>query len=128
MRNLLDGISLKGIIKPGEIYVITESDDRLAEIEGPGLSYTIRSEEELRAALEMEVYTILPGIHDIKEFIGWEWLSDDCCQFRMTCVPDEWTEDNEYSLYLHRMMHFSEGLEWVKRVFNIGHQELSPKK
>lgn len=54
MQNCFKEVSLGGIIHPGQIYVFTESEDRLDVIEGPAISYTIRSEEELVAALEME--------------------------------------------------------------------------
>jgi hypothetical protein len=117
MQNLLEGISVEGIIKPGEIYVFTESEDRLDEIEGPDISYTIRSDDELMAALEMEVFTVLPDWYDIKEFIGWERISEDCYRFRFSCDPNEQSRKKIHSLYLHRMIRVSERLEWVKSHF-----------
>ena len=120
MQNLLNGICVKGIIKPGEIYVFTQSEDRLDEMEGPDISYTIQSDEELMAALEMEVFRVLPSWYNLKGFLGWEKLSDNCYQFRLSCHPSEYSKRTVYSLYLHRMIHVSERLEWVKRYFTEG--------
>ncbi|GGB23831.1 hypothetical protein [Puia dinghuensis] len=113
MDKLLDGISVKGIIKPGEVYVFTESESRLDEISGPGLAYTIRSDDELRAALAMEVYLILPVWCDIKDYIGCIKLSDDCYVFQLLIDHDFRPTSKIYSKYLHRVIQFKERLAQV---------------
>jgi len=114
MQKLLDGISLKEITKPVEIYVFTNSEDRFENMRGPALGYTIRSDEELITALEMEVYIVWATTYEFKEFMGWRRLSEDSYEFRLSCIPSEHYRRNVYSLYLHRIIKVNERLEWVK--------------
>ena len=100
-----------------------DSEDRLAEIPGPDVTYMIRTDEELVAALEMEVYKVLPTWYKLEGFIGLEWISDDYLQFRLACKPDNFYRNEVYSIYLHRMLNVSQRLEWVELHYGTGEDD-----
>jgi hypothetical protein len=113
MNQELAKISVKGLVKPGCMYTF------LAEKENgwdPGpidQLYVITREEEIVPALEMELCLILGECYELRKFIKWSQILEDCYEFRFRCWDKAANEEIGYSLFLYRLSSFSEKLAWV---------------
>ena len=106
MHKSFEGISLSGIVKPGEIYIFCDNRDKGWQPEPLNLLYTIRSDAEILPALDMEM-KVLADIYLFKKYLGFQKISEDCHEFRMLCNDDEGIK-TKFSLYLHRIFSFEE--------------------
>jgi hypothetical protein len=116
MNHLLKEISVAGIIKPGEIYVINETPDRGWDGRPIEYLYTITCAEEIRPALEMEM-AILAECYEIRRFLGQVNMSNDCHRFILLCSEKSKNREIEYSFYLHRLWSFQQKLASVKEIY-----------
>jgi len=108
MHKSFEGVTLSGIVKPGETYVLCENLDSTWQVESLDYLYTIRSEAEILVALDMEM-TIISEIFQLIKYLGFRRVSEDCHEFRMLCYDEEGTE-MIFSLYLHRITTLEEKL------------------
>ena len=118
MDFLLIGLSFKGIIRLGEVYIFSETKDRAYEMEPLDMAYVIQSDDEIAPALNMEIFDVMYGVYEFKKFIGYEQLTDDCYRFRMLCYEFRQRKRCVYTLYLHRVMKFCERLKIVSGRFD----------
>ncbi len=117
MNSKFDGVSTAGIIKPGDLYIIYEQADRGWDPGPIEFIYAIRKDEDILAALDMELSIVMAEYYELKRFVGVTKISDDCHEFRMFIHDKEDDKDREWSLYLHRITPFEEKLEETKKRF-----------
>jgi len=116
MHKLFQGLSVSGIVRPGHIYLFCDNLERGWHPEAVDFLYTIRSDDEVLPALDMEL-KILSDIYELKKYFGFTKISDDCYQFSMLCYERELGSKNRFSLYLQRIVSFEEKL---RRELEIG--------
>jgi hypothetical protein len=108
MHKSFEGVSVSGIVKPGEIYIFCDNLERGWQPEPLDFLYTIRSEAEILPALDMEM-KILSDTYVLKKYLRFKKISDDCHEFRMLCYDEEGIKVF-FSLYLQRIFSFEEKL------------------
>jgi hypothetical protein len=108
---------VSGIIQPGHIYILCSESERGGYPEPIEFMYTIRAEHEILPAIDMEMNIVLASMYDLRKFCGVGKISDNCHQFKMVCYDKEGDRTTLYSLYLHRIMSFEEGLKSLKELY-----------
>ena len=119
MKKLFEGVSLKGIVKPGEAYIFNEHQSTGYEPEPIDILYLIRSEDDLIQALEMELIIVLSDLYEIRKFLGFQKVTEDCYRFKALCYQKEDRKQVEYRIYLHRIKSFNERLARVKELWGV---------
>jgi hypothetical protein len=109
MHKSFEGVSVSGIVKPGEIYIFCDNLERGWQPEPLDYIYTIKSEAEILPALDMEM-KILADTYVLKKYLRSRKISDDCHQVKMLCYDEEGIEF-VFSLYLQRIISFEEKLK-----------------
>jgi len=116
MHKSFEHADVSAIIKPGEIYIFCDNEDREWPPESLDYIYTIRSEIEILPALDMEIRN-LSNIYRFRRYLGYEKVSEDCHQFKMLCYDEE-GKSTVLSQYLQRVVSFEEKLkeeaEWTR--------------
>jgi hypothetical protein len=106
MHKSFEHADVSGIIKPGEIYIFCDNEERKLRPESVDYIYTIRSEMEILPALDMEMINI-SSVYRFRKYLGSEKISEDCHQFKMLCY-NELGETTVISQYLQRVSTFEE--------------------
>jgi hypothetical protein len=124
MYDLFTGLSLRGLIRPGESYILSEAMDigrnpRLIE-----WLYLITTQEELMYALEMELCVVLHDTYAPKKFLRTSTIGRDCWQFLFLCHSIDGQPEIEYSIHLHRLKSFREGQKQIRYLFKDRWDEL----
>jgi hypothetical protein len=119
MSKVLDIANFTGIIKPGDIYIITSDAGRGADAGPIEYLYTIRSIEEIPSAIEMEMEIVLAEMYEYRQFLGVNKNGDQRCQIMLLCYDKAVEKEITYSFFLHRIQTFEESLCDVKRMFGI---------
>ena len=123
MSTLFEGVSISGIVKPGQAYMLFGND--CGNVEGEiDLMYFISSEEELLKTLEMEMQVVLGYLFQVTKFIGVEQVTDDRHVFRIVCSRNGEPHSNR-SLYLHRLKRYPEMLIKMKQIFSDDENQLT---
>jgi hypothetical protein len=117
MNKLFDGVSVVGIVVPGETYIFSEKASPGWDPGPISFLYLIRKDEEVLTALEMELCTVLAEMYEVKKFLGMRRRTKDCYEFRCRCFEKELEQVENVCLYLHRVKTFEERLEEVKALF-----------
>jgi hypothetical protein len=119
MSKLLDIATFTGIIKPGDIYILT-GESRPGADAGPiEYLYTIRSVEEIAPAIEMEMEIVLAEMYEYKQFLGLSKKDCQICEINLLCYDKTLEKEVKFSLYLHKIQTFEENLREIKRTFRI---------
>lgn len=108
MRQLFAGVSVAGILLPGEAYILVEERNEGMEPGSINSLYLIRTDNELLEALEFEYGTFYSEIFQLRKFLGWKKITADCCEFRSLCYDVEDRRNRVNKLYLHRIKSFKE--------------------
>jgi hypothetical protein len=115
MDTLFEGVSLAGIVEPGQFYMLFDSD--CGSVEGEiELMYFIRSEDELLETLRMEREIVLPALYTGIEFLGVRQVTKDRHLFSIFCINENDREVRRY-LFLQRLKPYDEMLVHIKEVF-----------
>ena len=118
MNQVFSSISVSGIVKPGQVYILYENESRGYSPEPIEFLYTIRSDEEILRALDMEVCVVGAENWELRKFLGAREISGDCYELKfMVYVKDEECE-KEQSMYLHRVLSFEEQLREMLELFS----------
>ena len=117
MNKLFDGVSVVGIVVPGETYIFSENASPGGDPGPISYLYVIRKDEEILQALEMEYCTVLADMYEVKKFLGIRRLKEDCYEFRTRCFEKELEEEQDCCLFLHRVRTFKERLEEVNTLY-----------
>jgi hypothetical protein len=117
MNKLFDGVSVVGIVVPGEAYIFSEKASPAWDPGPISYLYVIKKDEEILPALEMEFCTVLAEMFEIRKFSGMRRVTDDCYEFRTRCFEREVKEEQDCCLYLHRLRTFKERFEQVNTIY-----------
>lgn len=119
MSKTLDAREFRGIIKPGEIFILKEEADPGYDPGPIEYLYTIRNATEIACAIQTDMEIILTEMCEYKEFLGVKEREGRIYEIMMLCYDKAAEKDINYSLYLHRIQTFEENLCEIKRTFGI---------
>ena len=115
MATLFEGVSISGIVKPGQVYMLFDANcgNVSGEIE---MMYLVRSERELLKTLQMEWDIVLGTLYKVRKLVRVEKIGEDRHEFRMAIGEDEMSLIPHF-LYLHRVKAYPEMLVKIREVF-----------
>jgi len=116
MHTVFQSLSLAGVIEPGQVYILCESHIGFPA-EPIESTFTIRSEHEIREALDIQLNIVLAEWIELRKFHSIKKVCNDCHEFRMLCYDKESKRRIVFSLYLHRLRSFAEELNRVRELF-----------
>jgi len=115
METLFKDVSFAGVLRPGEVYLLTEHENRGLKMEPLEFLYSIRSDDEIARALDMTMFKLLKDYYDFKEFLGYDKVSKDCLRFRVKAIDKFERKNIVYPFYLQRLTTFQETLADVMK-------------
>jgi hypothetical protein len=104
----------QGVIVPGETYLLRSERKSLFETGSIENLYTIRSVDEMEAAIELEVDTRLPERFEYREFLEVRSLDDGRYMLRLWCHDKKRKRGVPFYLFLHRIPGAGEMLRRTK--------------
>jgi hypothetical protein len=117
MATLFEGVSISGIVKPGQVYMLF--DATCGDVDGEiDLIYLIRSERELADTLKMEWEIVLGSMYRYRKLVKVEKVEEDRHAFRMLIGEDEQSLI-QHCLYLHRIKPYAEMLVKMMETFAV---------
>lgn len=119
MNKIFDGVSVAGIIKPGNIYIFCDNQDRGADPEPIEYLYVIKDDKEILQALDMELCIVMARHFEPIKFLRTRKVNKDCHEFSVLCYEKDSKEEVKYTLYLHRIQSFEEALTQVENIFGV---------
>lgn len=119
MKIAIDKACFDGIIKPGEVFILSEEGDGWPDLRAIDEIYWIRSAEEVVGALEMEIGIYLAEEYEFREFNGVRKVGDSCYELDLVCYDRQEEKDEPYPWYLHRIDSFGEMLVKAKELFGV---------
>lgn len=114
MHQILQNIHISGIIAPGDTYLFSAEKEPGWDPGPIDQMYVLTRDEDILPALEMELCMILGNCYEVRRFIRWSQILDDCYEFRFQCFDKEEKKETGYSLFLHRLSSFREKLAWAQ--------------
>jgi small nuclear ribonucleoprotein (snRNP)-like protein len=117
MHTAFEGVSVAGVIEPGQVYILCCESRRGFPAESIESTFTVRSEHEILEALDMEMNIVLADWIELRKFLNIQKIGDNCHEFRMLCYDKESEHRIVYSLYLHRIRSFTEELYRISKLF-----------
>jgi hypothetical protein len=114
MNKNLKGIQLSGIVKPGEIYILTKAGWALGDVES---LYTIKADDEIIPALDLEGNIVCKEFWTFHTLLGIERISADAHLIRVLCYDRDKDKEITVSYELHRIKSFLEELARMKVQF-----------
>jgi hypothetical protein len=115
MHQVLENISLSGIIAPGDVYILSAEKYQGWDPGPIDEMYILTHDEDLLPAFEMELCIFLADLYEPRKLIKWGEILDGCYEFRFLCYDKTDEKEIGYSLFLHRLPTFSEKLACVKK-------------
>lgn len=119
MNKKIDPAYFAGIIKPGEVYILTFEQDREGDPGPIEYIYTIGCPDEIPPAIEMEMGIVLIDLYEYREFLGVKMESENCFRLMLLCYDKEEEKEIHYEFYLHRIHTFGEMLINIKLRFGV---------
>jgi hypothetical protein len=119
MKITIDTASFQGVIKPGEIFILSGQGDGWSDLRPLEELYWIRSAEEIAGAIEMEIGIYLAELYEFRKFNGVRKISDSCYELELLCYDRQEVKDELYRLFLHRIDSFGEMLVKAKELFDV---------
>jgi hypothetical protein len=118
MNKVFEGVVISGVIKPGEVYIISEGD-RDSRADGISVLYTIREDSEIIPALDMETRMVCGDIYEVLEFLGIHKISEDSYQVALICKDIEDNRTFMQGFYIHRILSFHERLTEARECYRV---------
>ncbi len=119
MKIAIDKACFDGIIKPGEVFILSEEDVGWPDLRAIEELYWIRGAEEIVGALEMEIGICLAEDYEFRKFNGVRKVNESCYELDLICYDREEEKEEPYPWYLHRIDSFGERLVKTKEIFGI---------
>jgi hypothetical protein len=120
MKISIDKACFEGIIKPGDVFILSQEPDGEGEDLRPIEElYWIRSAEEIAGALELEIGIYLAEEYEFRKLNGIRKTGENCYALDLVCYDREEKKENPYSLFLHRIHSFGEMLVKAKELFGV---------
>jgi hypothetical protein len=113
----------EGVIVPGETYLLRSERKSLFETGSIENLYTIRSIDEMEAAIELEVDTLLSERFEYREFLDVRSLDDGRYMLRLWCHDKKRKRGVPFYLFLHRIPGAVEMLRQAKERVGSGDME-----
>ena len=114
MHEVLNGVYIRGVVRSGQIYVFADFEDRGWSPEPLDWLYVIQWDADILPALDLELWA-LSELYEFKEYAGCEKRSDDCYEFRFSCLRKPEGTTKMYSIFLQRVMNCQEKLLKTRR-------------
>jgi hypothetical protein len=116
MNKVLSGIDFSAVIKPGDIYVLSNQDKGYMEVES---YYFIRDVDELVEAIEAKYTIICAAIYEWIKLLEMRETEEGSYMIRFLCRDKQTGDDAVSDVFVHRLSTFQEELEKVKEVFGL---------
>lgn len=121
MNKVFDGVKFNGVVKPGETYILTEADPYLNSIYE---LYTIRTDEEFLAAVDMIMVLICNLGIELLEYVGIEKIrkkghDEETYEIRLQCRDNFDGKLYIERLVLERLHTFPEEAQRLKEYFPL---------
>jgi hypothetical protein len=107
----------EAVIVPGETYLLHSERKSLSEAGPIENLYTIRSVDEIPAAIELEVDTLLSERYEFWELLDVCRLGDGRFMLRLWCHDKMKKRNGPFYLFLHRIPDAGEMLRQAKERF-----------
>jgi len=120
MNKIFNDVSVAGILVPGQVYVLSESQPDWIPTGPIEELFVIKSEAEILIALDMIYGQMFAEDYDLVEFSGIRKINDDCHEFRILCYDRKFEENVEFSQYVNRIRSFEEFGSQMKRSYGNG--------
>ena len=117
MNKALIGVSITGIIEPGQLYILGENRDRGWNPQPIDCLFCIREDKEILEALDMDYSIILAEKCELKKYLGFKKINRNCYEFKLLVYEKDEGEEVRHSVYLHRILTFSEFLANTRKLF-----------
>ena len=128
MNKGFKAITLSRIVKPGEIYLLTHNLGK-DELREPYPLYTVRSDEEVIAAMDMHVHLIHGDTYELRKFLGVKEIMDGTHVIKLLCYDKLYCVNVPVRFFLCRMLSFQEKLERAKDIYECDFdlEDLNPR-
>ena len=126
MNKIFNGVSVVGIIEPGQLYIIADSPDRGTSPEPINYLYCIREEREILEAMDMEFCIVQAETYEAKQFLGFRKVNRNCHEFKVLCIEKDGGKKVQMKFYLHRLLSFEENLLAMRKLF--GSKDIRPTR
>lgn len=119
MNKVFDGVQIKGIVKPGQTYILT-SGGPLPDVD---MLYTIRTDEEALGAVDLLMILICKHDVELRKYIGIEKLAprgnhdEETYEIKLLCYDNRAGRLYIERLILERLHTFEEEAAWMKAHF-----------
>ena len=108
MNKIFNDVSVAGILVPGQVYILSESQSSLAPLESIEELFVIKREAEILISLDMMYGQMFAEDYELVEFLGIRKINDDCHEFRILCWDRKFKKNVERSQYVNRIRSFEE--------------------
>jgi hypothetical protein len=109
-------LKLPAIVKTGEIYLLTHNLGK-DELREPYPLYTIRSNKEVIAAMDMHVHLIHGDTYEFRKFLGVKEILQDTHVIKLLCYDKLYCVNTMIRFFLCRMLSFEEKLERARDIY-----------
>lgn len=128
MNKVFDDVQFKGIVKPGQVYILT-SGGQLPDV---NMLYTIRTDEEALAAVDLIMILICDLDVDLRRYLGIRKLHDkahdeETYEIKLLCYDNPGGRLYIERLILERLRTFEEEAAWMKEHFPAPQRHLAKK-
>jgi hypothetical protein len=119
MNKAFDGVQFKGVVKPGEIYILY-----YFQIDEISCIYTIRTDEEAFAALNLHAALLDDAGDRVEKYLGikkvsWDDHDEETYEIRLLCRDKDTGKLCIERLTLERLHSFQEEFDWMKARFPV---------
>lgn len=116
MNKVFQDVDLSNAVIPREVYILSRHQRRLQTDEVASL-YTIESDSELVAALDMDVHLINGDKYELRKFLGIKEIRVNTHLIRLLCYDKLVCVNVIVRYFLHRIATFHEELARVTEIY-----------
>lgn len=118
MNKVFQDVQLSGIVIPGGTYILNKHPKKLL-IDDVESLYVIRSDEEVVAALDMQVNMIDGDKFELVKFMGIKSIGWHTLLIRLLCYDKLYCVNVVVRFFLHRLNTLNEQLSSTKDIYDI---------